>query len=174
MVSYGHDKAAAQAVWQPFLDQIAAAPRDYRLAGKPTIADMPARKRWDAEFRKKYAADSIVSDPRPEANPRDFSFAGDHDEIGAFWRGFETLWPRISCLTQRVHSRTRAQSATLGNFRCTRAQFCRRYRVGEPSAATILSRKPASNDTRNRLTTDQGRIYRADRGTTFSVCKTVS
>jgi hypothetical protein len=84
MVSYGLDKAAAQAVWQPFLDWIAAAPQDYRLAGKPTIADMPARKSWDAEFRKKYSADSIVSDPRPEANPRDFSFAG--------WPGFETLW----------------------------------------------------------------------------------
>jgi len=72
MVSYGLDKAAAQAVWQPFLDWIAAAPQDYRLAAKPTIADMPARKWWDAEFRKKYAADSIVSDPRPGANPRDF------------------------------------------------------------------------------------------------------
>ena len=67
MVSYGLDKAAAQAVWQPFLDWIAAAPENYRLAGKPTIADMAARKWWDAEFRKKYAADSIVSDPRPEA-----------------------------------------------------------------------------------------------------------
>jgi len=39
---------------------------------KPTIADIPARKWWDAEFCKKYAADSIISDPRPEANPAIF------------------------------------------------------------------------------------------------------
>ncbi|MGA7865130.1 MAG: FAD-dependent oxidoreductase, partial [Stellaceae bacterium] len=89
MVSYGLDKAAAQAVWQPFLDWIAAAPQDYRLTRKPTIADMPARNWWDAEFRKKYTADAIISDPRPGANPRDFSWTGDHDQIGAFWRGFE-------------------------------------------------------------------------------------
>jgi hypothetical protein len=60
MVSHGLDKAAAQAVWQPFFDWIAAAPQDYRLTGKPTIADMPARNWWDAEFRKKYTADSIL------------------------------------------------------------------------------------------------------------------
>ena len=72
MVSYGLDKAAAQAVWQPFLDWIAAAPQDYRLTRKPTIADMPARNWWDAEFRKKYTADAIISDPRPGANPAIF------------------------------------------------------------------------------------------------------
>jgi hypothetical protein len=26
------------------------------------------------------------------ANPDDFSWVGDHDQIGAFWRDFETLW----------------------------------------------------------------------------------
>jgi FAD/FMN-containing dehydrogenase len=92
LVSYGLDKAAAQAVWQPFLDWIAAAPQDYRLQGAPVIADMPARNWWDAEFRKKYTAGSIISDPRPGANPDNFSWIGDHDQIGAFWHGFETLW----------------------------------------------------------------------------------
>jgi FAD/FMN-containing dehydrogenase len=92
MVSYGLDKPAALAVWQPFLDWIAASPQDYRLTGKPIIADMPARNWWGAEFRKKYTADAIISDPPPGANPRDFWSIGDHDQIGAFWRGFETLW----------------------------------------------------------------------------------
>ena len=92
MLSRGLDKAAAQAVWQPFLDWVGAAPWDYRLTGKPVIADTAARNWWDAEFRKKYTPDAIVSDPRPGANPRDFSWAGNHDEIGAFWRAFETLW----------------------------------------------------------------------------------
>jgi hypothetical protein len=67
-------------------------PHDYRLTGKPTIADIPSRDWWDAEFRKKYTPEAIVSDPRPGANPDDFSWVGDHDDIGAFWRGFETLW----------------------------------------------------------------------------------
>jgi hypothetical protein len=46
--------------------------------------------------------------------------------------------------------------------------------IATTATVTIQSRKPASKDTQSRLTTDQGRIYRADRGTTFSVCKTVS
>jgi hypothetical protein len=54
--------------------------------------------RWDAEFRKKYTADAIISGPRPGANPRDFSWTRDHDQIGAFWRGFETLWLPASLL----------------------------------------------------------------------------
>ena len=56
MVSHGLDKPGAQAVWQPFLDWIAASPQDYRLTGKPVIASMPARNWWDAEFRKKHIA----------------------------------------------------------------------------------------------------------------------
>jgi hypothetical protein len=92
MVSYDLDKAAAQAVWQPFFDWIAASPQDYQLTGKPIIADMPARNWWDAEFRKKYTPEAIISDPRPDAHPNDFTWYGDHDQIGAFWRGFETLW----------------------------------------------------------------------------------
>jgi len=98
MVSYGLDKATAQAVWQPFLDWIAASPQDYRLTGKPIIADMPARNWWDAEFRKKYTPEAIITDLRPSANPNDFSWTGDHDQIGAFWSGYETLWLPASLL----------------------------------------------------------------------------
>jgi hypothetical protein len=116
MVSYGLDKAAAQAVWQPFLDWIAAAPQDFRLTRKPTIADLPARNWWDAEFRKKHTADAIISDPRPGADPRDFSWTGDHDQIGAFWRSFETLWlPSLFDTGQSVPQRQQPLGAERGS-----------------------------------------------------------
>ena len=41
MLSYRLDKGAGQAVWQPFLDGIAASPQDYRLTGTPIIAAGP-------------------------------------------------------------------------------------------------------------------------------------
>jgi hypothetical protein len=63
-------------------------PQDYRLTGKSIVADMRARDWWGAELRKKYTAEDIISDPRPSANPGDFSWIGDHDDIGAFWHGF--------------------------------------------------------------------------------------
>jgi hypothetical protein len=112
MVSYGLDKAAQQAVWQPFLDWIAASPQDYRLTGKPVIADMPARNWWDAEFRNKYTPNAIISDPRLGANPHDFSWTADHDEIGAFWRGFETLRRRCSSATSSSDLPTRSTPPT--------------------------------------------------------------
>jgi FAD/FMN-containing dehydrogenase len=144
MVSYGLDKAAAQAVWQPFLDWIAAAPQDYRLAAKPTIADMPARKWWDAEFRKKYAADSIVSDPRPGANPRDFSFASDHDEIGAFWRGFETLWLPASLLQGDQQQRLADALYAASRRFFFEIQFDKGL-AGAPDEAVAASRDTATN-----------------------------
>jgi FAD/FMN-containing dehydrogenase len=52
MVSRGLDNAAAQAVWQPFLDWIAASPQDYRISGRPNISAMPARNWWDAAYHK--------------------------------------------------------------------------------------------------------------------------
>jgi FAD/FMN-containing dehydrogenase len=90
MVSRGLDKAAAETVWQPFLDWIATSPQDYRLSGTPIITAIPARNWWDAEFIKAHAPRAIVSDPRPGALLGDFSWAGDHDQIGAFWHGYES------------------------------------------------------------------------------------
>jgi len=94
----GWDKLVAGRVWRPFLDWIAASPQDYHLAAPPTIASMPARKWWDAEFRKKYAADSMVSDPRPGAAPGDYWWTGDGPDIGAFWHGFQSTWLPASLL----------------------------------------------------------------------------
>jgi hypothetical protein len=94
----GWDKLVASRVWRPFLDWIAASPQDYHLAAPPTIASMPARKWWDAEFRKKYAADSMVSDPRPGAAPGDYWWTGDGPDIGACGMGFNRLGFPHRCL----------------------------------------------------------------------------
>jgi FAD binding domain/Berberine and berberine like len=92
MVSRGLDKASVQAVWQPFLAWIAASPQDYRISGQPNIFGIPARNLWDAAYHKAHSPAAIISDPRPGAPPGDFSWAGDHDQIGAYWHGYESLW----------------------------------------------------------------------------------
>jgi len=144
MVSYGLDNAAAQPVWQPFLDWIAAAPQDYRLTGKPTIAAMPARNWWDAEFRKKYIADSIMSDPRPGANPRDFSWTGDHDGIGEFWHGFETLWLPASLLQGDQQQRLADALHAASRHHGLEIQFDKGL-AGAPDQALAASRDTATN-----------------------------
>jgi len=144
MVSYGLDKDAGQAAWQPFLDWITASPQDYRLTGKPVIADMPARKWWDAAFRKEYAPASMISDPRPGAPSGDFSWAGDHDMIGSFWRAFETLWLPAALLEV-----AQQQRLADGLFAATRhwsfeIQFDKGL-AGAPDDAIAASRDTATN-----------------------------
>jgi len=144
MVSRGLDKAAAQAVWQPFLDWVGAAPQDYRLTGKPVIADTAARHWWDAEFRKQYTPGAIISDPRPGANPNDFSWTGDHDQIGGFWRGFETLWLPASLL--QADQQNRIADALFASSRHwgLEIQFDKGL-AGAPDNAIAASRDTATN-----------------------------
>jgi FAD/FMN-containing dehydrogenase len=144
MVSYGLDKAAAQAVWQPFLDWVGATPQDYRLIGKPVIAEMPARNWWDAEFRKRYTAAAIISDPRPGANPNDFSWYGDHDQIGAFWHGFETLWLPAALLAAAPQRRLADALFAATRHWGFEIQFDKGL-AGAPNAAIAASRDTATN-----------------------------
>lgn len=143
MVSCGLHKAAVQAAWQPFLDWVGAAPWDYRLSGKPVIADTAARNWWDAAFRKTYTPNAIISDPRPGANPDDFSWAGDHDQIGAFWRGFETLWLPGALL---VNERQRLADGLYAASRhwAFEIQFDKGL-AGAPDNAIAASRDTATN-----------------------------
>jgi hypothetical protein len=144
MVSYGLNKGAEQAVWQPFLDVIAASPQDYRLTGKPIIADIPARDWWDVEFRKKYTPEAIISDPRPGANPDDFSWVGDHDEIGAFWRGFETLWLPAALLQPDLQRRIADALYAATRHWGVEVQFDKGL-AGAPDDAIAASRDTATN-----------------------------
>jgi FAD/FMN-containing dehydrogenase len=144
MVSYGLDKGAGHPEWQPFLDWIAASPQDYRLTGRPTIADIPTRDWWDTAFRKKFTPEAIISDPRPDANPDDFSWVGDHDQIGAFWRGFETLWLPAALLQpdqqQRIADALYAATRHWG----VEVQFDKGL-AGAPDDALAASRDTATN-----------------------------
>jgi hypothetical protein len=108
------------------------------------IADTAARNWWDAEFRKKYTPDAIVSDPRPGANPRDFSWAGNHDEIGAFWRGFETLWLPASLLPSDQQQRLADALYAASRHWSFEIQFDKGL-AGAPEDALAASRDTATN-----------------------------
>lgn len=144
MVSRGLDTAAAQAVWQPFLDWIAASPRIYRIAGKPNIAAMPARGLWDAAFHKMHRTGAIISDPRPGAPPGDFSWAGDDDQIGAFWHGYESLWLSASLLQPDQQARL-AGTLFAASRHWTIGLHFNKGLAGAPPEAITASRNTATN-----------------------------
>jgi FAD/FMN-containing dehydrogenase len=144
MVSRGLDEAASQAVWQPFLDWIAASPRDYRIAGRAAIASMPARSWWDAAYHKAHRPASIISDPRPGAAAGDFSWAGDHDEIGAFWFGYESLWLPASLLQPDQQDRL-ADALFAASRHWTTGLHFNKGLAGAPPEAIAASRDTATN-----------------------------
>ncbi len=90
------DIRSARSTWAPFLDWMAASPQDYRLKAPPTIASMPAREWWNADFLRDHASDAIVSDDRPGAAAGDYWWKG--DGAGAFWHGFSSTWLPASLL----------------------------------------------------------------------------
>ncbi len=94
----GWDKLVAGRVWRPFLDWIAASPQDYHLAAPPTIASLPARDFWNADFHRAHAPAAIVADDRPGAVRGDYWWVGDGPDNGAFWHGFQSTWLSASLL----------------------------------------------------------------------------
>jgi FAD/FMN-containing dehydrogenase len=144
MVSRGLDKTAMQSVWQPFLDWIAASPQDYRISGQPNIIAMPARNFWDAEYHKAHSPAVIISDPRPGAPPGDFSWATNHDEIGAFWHGYESLWLPASLLQPDQQDRF-ADTLFAASRHWTTALHFNKGLAGAPPDAITASRDTATN-----------------------------
>jgi len=146
LVSSGLDRAAAQALWQPFFDWIRASPQDYRLSGTPLVTAAPARNFWDAEYLKAHAPGAIISDPRPGAAPDDFSWNGDHDQIGAFWHGYISTWLPSSLLEPTQQSRLADALFAASQHWTTVLQFNKGL-AGAPPEAIAASRDTATNPT---------------------------
>ena len=105
MVSYGLTTEQAKAVWQPFLDWLAATPGDYALKAPPHIGSMPARYWWDPVWRQQHNNHSLVADSRPGANPGDAWWDGDAGQVGWFVYAFESLWLPASLLENASQDR---------------------------------------------------------------------
>jgi FAD/FMN-containing dehydrogenase len=92
MVSYGLDPGAAKAVWQPYLDWVAANPGDYTLASPPIVVAVPARNWWDAQFIEKNYPFAIVRNTLPNGSPQEFWWSGDADQVAQVLYAYDSLW----------------------------------------------------------------------------------
>ena len=101
MAFQGLDESQAEAAWIPFLDFLAASPRDFVLVEAPKVHAIPARHYWDPEYRKRVLPKSVVVDNRPGASPDNISWAGNQNEVNIFIYGYESLWLPASLLQQQ-------------------------------------------------------------------------
>ena len=105
MVSQGLDQAALQALWKPFFDWVATSPKDYSYREPVGVVAGPAQHWWDPDFIKRYDPHAVTIDPRAGANPRNFWWTGDGDQVGQFIYAFESLWLPQSLLATENRGR---------------------------------------------------------------------
>ncbi|WP_309085729.1 FAD-binding oxidoreductase [Chelativorans sp.] len=99
MVFQGLDQEAAEAVWRPFFDGLAASPHDVRLASPPTILAAPARRFWDPDFLQQIQGVALT-DERPGAPRGNIFWAGNLEEAGQVLQAYQSAWLPAALLEQ--------------------------------------------------------------------------
>jgi hypothetical protein len=135
---------APTAAWQPLLDFIAANSADYQ-GYSLSVGAMPARRFWDADFRRRYAPQSVVFDSRPGASSEDFCWAGgDADQAGAFWCAYTSAWLPASLLAPQNRPRL-VDAWFAGSRHWGIAPVFNKGLAGAPPAAIEAARNTAMN-----------------------------
>ena len=92
MVFQGLDDISARQKWEPFLNWVVGAPMEFTIEGGPRIRSVPARHWWDADYRKRNLPNTVISDQRPGTPENHVWWAGNQNEVGIFWHGYESVW----------------------------------------------------------------------------------
>ncbi len=91
MVFQGLSRGEANAVWQPFLDAVAAAPDDYRFESPPLVVTTSARGFWSSSLAER-ALGFMAADDRPGAPAENVFWPGDQGQAGQVLHGFDSTW----------------------------------------------------------------------------------
>jgi FAD/FMN-containing dehydrogenase len=88
----GLTKSEAESIWKPFFDRINQSPADYSIRLGPIIPAIPARHHWDLDFWKKNAPEVVLADSREGVSDKHYWWAGDNNQVGMYWHGYESIW----------------------------------------------------------------------------------
>ncbi len=91
MVFQGLDKTQAAAAWQPFLDFVKSAPKDYTITHPLQVLAVPARMFWNPEVLRKVPG-VVIADSRPGAPPDNIVWAGDAEQSGQYITSYGSAW----------------------------------------------------------------------------------
>lgn len=97
MLFQGLDQQQAEAIWQPFLDWLQAAGKDFLLQAGPIFIAAPARHFWDPRFLEKVPG-AVLFDDRPGSSADNIFWAGNLKEAGQVLHGYQSAWLPASLL----------------------------------------------------------------------------
>jgi FAD/FMN-containing dehydrogenase len=141
LVFQGYDQKEAAAVVQPFFDWVRA--QNGLTLTNQLVAAIPARIFWDGKVMRNIPG-AMVGDDRPGAPLENVLWAGDKDQAGVYWNGYESLWLPDSLL--KPENEERLAEAIFRTTRHWSAEFhLNKGLGGAPSQAIELARNTATN-----------------------------
>ena len=89
----------ANAAWRPFLATIDANKAEWKIVEPFQALAAPADHYWDGDFIAKFVPQLISRNTAPGARAGDYWWAGDGDQVGAFWGAYTSTWLPASLLS---------------------------------------------------------------------------
>ena len=99
MVCQDLDAGQIDSVWAPFLTWIAGRPDDYKITEPLEGGVRTPRTWWDARARKAQGSTALKFDDRPGAPVTNAWWAGDSEQVSAFFHGYDSVWLSQSLLS---------------------------------------------------------------------------
>lgn len=144
MLFQGLTQEAARGAFQPLLDFVAGNATDYEAPGPLAASVLPARLFWNPEALRQFAPGAVKFDSRPGAAPGNFWWAGDGEQVGAFWHAYTSAWMPASLL--QPGSRARLVDAWFSASRHWPVAFhFNKGLAGAPPGALAATRDTATN-----------------------------
>jgi FAD/FMN-containing dehydrogenase len=136
--------AQAREAWKPLLDFCDASPADYEGQNGVLAISVPGRGFWDADYMKAHLPPAIRPDLQPGARPTDFWWAGDSDQVGAYWYAYTSAWLPQSLL--KPENQARLVDAWFAASRKHSASFhFNKGIAGAPPEAVARARQTPTN-----------------------------
>jgi FAD/FMN-containing dehydrogenase len=97
MVFQGLDQRQADDTWRPFIDAIAASPRDFSFISPPRIVANLARHWWHPDHLK-LVPGLVLADPRPGESDANVFWASNLAEVAMVLHAYQSAWIPASLL----------------------------------------------------------------------------
>ena len=144
MVFQGLSQDEARAAWKPLIDFADANAGEYEGQKSFVAVVLPAQELWNAEALRRFAPSAVALDGRSGASATDFWWAGDGDEVGAFWHAYTSAWLPASLL--KPQNRVRLVDAWFAASRHWTVSFhFNKGLAGATGAAIETARNTAMN-----------------------------
>ncbi|HEX7948034.1 MAG TPA: FAD-binding oxidoreductase, partial [Phenylobacterium sp.] len=105
MLFQGITAEAARGAFQPLVDFVAANAADYEVKSAFAASALPARMFWNGEALRQFVPGAARFSSRPGAAKSDYWWAGDGEQVGAFWHAYTSAWMPASLLQPQNRAR---------------------------------------------------------------------